>query len=263
MLEAIRDSLDGLTEQEQAHYKEKDGKFYLDVGPVGTLALEDVGGLKRTLETLKGEERKLKEKIQTIQTQYDGIDAGEARIALSKYQEIKDFDVDGKVAEAVEAQKRDLVANHQRELEKITNDYNEAVSQLDDAIGTSVVVEALQKEGGNVELLKPHVMGFIKMKRGADGKRYPEVIGSDGVPRVGDGAGNPMSILQLVQEMKTQDVFASAFNGAGSTGSGSPPAGSPGSGNRTNVVPTSGNVVVASGNLEDIATGKTQVKMSG
>jgi hypothetical protein len=260
MLEAIRTSLDGLTEQEQKHYKEKDGKFYLDVGPVDGLALEDVTGLKRSLENSQREKRDAEAKLKKLQTDVGDMDLAQAKEALAKYDEIKTFDANGKVKAAIEARTRELVTQHNKELAAVTAERDTANSQLDDLIVVGDVVAALQTEKGNVELLKPHVMQFIKVKIGADGKRYPEVVDKDGTPRVGDGAGNPMTILQRVQEMKKEDTYASAFEGANSTGSGTAGSGDGKSGDSSrDVIPvTQGNQIIVN-DLEKVASGETKI----
>lgn len=264
MLEAIRTSLDGLSEDEKKHYVEKDGKFVLDVGPVDGMSLENVTGLKKTVETLRGQERKLKQELDELKTNFDGIDPEAARAAISKYDEIKGFDKDGKVKEAIEARTKDLVKQHQAKVDELEGKLTKMTGQLQEAIVTSKIVEALQKEGGNVTLLLPHVKTFVKMKEGADGNYYPQVVDEQGSPRVGDTAGNDMTILQRVQEMKTQDAFATAFKGAGSSGSGasgSDDRKSGGSGGSGISVVSGGHVSVS--NIEDVASGKTKVNVGG
>ena len=263
MLPAIRENLDGLSEQETQHYIAKDGKFILDVGPVEGLSLENVAGLKTTVETLRGIETKLTKELAALNTKFTGIDPEQARLAVAKYDEVKNFDKDGKVKEAIEAHKRDLVANHTAAVAELEKQLKAAQDQLDDALVTSKVVEALQSEKGNVELLKPHVMSSIVVKTGADNKRYPEVVGTNGEPRVGDSAGNPMTILQRVQEMKTQKSFAAAFEGVNSSGGGgggSEDGISVGAGGGKVIKALGGQVIT--GDLDSIASGETKVVVS-
>ena len=102
------------------------------------------------------------------------------------------------------------------------------------------------------------------MKEGADGIFFPEVVGEDGVtPRVGNTAGDPMTIEQRIQEMKTQDVFAPAFAGAGSSGSG----GGGGGGDRKSKAQSKGTLETAPGHyqiddLESVASGETTINPS-
>ena len=102
------------------------------------------------------------------------------------------------------------------------------------------------------------------MIKGSDGKFRPEVVNAEGNPRVGDSDGNPMTILQYVQEMKTQTTFAAGFPGANSSGSGK--SGTDDSGKQTQTrkgktIPASDGKALSTG-LEDIASGKSTVDMS-
>ena len=157
-----------------------------------------------------------------------------------------------------------MVKAHTKEKENLEEELADANDQLTDAIVDTKIVEALQKEDGNVELLTPHVKKHVRMVKNSAGKWYPEIVNNEGDPRVGDSDGTPMTIQQYIQEMKTQKTFAAAFPGANATGSGG--SGSSESGKQTNT--GNAKTVVASdgkgmsSNIEDIASGKVSVDMS-
>ena len=65
MLKAMLDSLEGISDGDKGHYVEKDGKFFLDVGPVGGWALEDVAGLKTALGTERDSTKKATDSLKT------------------------------------------------------------------------------------------------------------------------------------------------------------------------------------------------------
>lgn len=266
MLSAIleKEKFDELSETEQAHYVERDGKFYLEVTTVDGVALEDVKGLKTTIETLRGNERKLTKTLETAQVKYKDIDPEEARNAIKKYDEVKNWDGNTKIAEAVEASKRELVKAHKKEVETLEEDLADTQTQLTDAIVNTKIVEALQKEEGSVELLLPHVKKHVRMVKNSAGKWMPEVINDANEPRVGDSEGNPMTITQYIQEMKTQKTFAAAFPGANSTGSGGSGSSEGGTQQKTSKGKTvaSSDGKAMSKSVEDIASGKTKVDMS-
>ena len=88
---------------------------------------------------------------------------------------------------------------------------------LVDAAATTAINEA----DGNVKLLIPHVKARVKLTE-VDGQYRPSVVGEDGSPRV-NGEGNPLSIKDLVSEMRSDEVYAGAFKGTGQSGSGSEP----------------------------------------
>jgi len=263
MLDAIRDSVEGLTEVEQGHYEERDGKFYLDVGAVDGVALENVTGLKTTVETLRASERKLKANLEATLAKYKDIDPEEARTAIEKYDEVKNWDGDQKVTEAKESVRRELVKQHTKKVESLTEELADTQTQLTDAIVNTKIVEALQKEEGNVELLLPHVKKSVRMIKNPAGKWMPEVMNEAGEPKVGDSEGNPMTILQYIQEMKSNKTFAAAFPGANSTGSGGSKTSESGKhkksdGSKT-IAASDGRAM--SVNVDEIATGKTKVDL--
>lgn len=263
-LEAIRENLDGLTEDEKKHYIEKDGKFYLEVIAVNGTSCEDITALKKTLEKIRTNERVLTKNLADLQAKYKDIDAEEARNALSKVDEIKNWDGDQKISEAVEATKRELIKQHTKVKEQLEEDLTDAQDQLTEALINTKIVEALQKEQGNIDLLLPHVKKSVRMVKNSEGRFYPEVINDNGDPRVGDSDGSPMTIHQLVIEMKGQKTFAAGFPGANASGGG---GGSSSEGGTQKKAGGSKTVAASdmkgmSASLEDIASGKTQVDMT-
>jgi hypothetical protein len=278
MLKAVLNSLDDLSEEIKAHYTEKDGKFYLDVDKVDGLALENVDGLKTTVETLRANERNIKadlknalDLVKKMESDYKDIDPKSARDALSKIDEIANWDGDTKIKEAIEANERkanskleELVKQHNEKVKSLENDLSDRESQLQDAIVNAKIVDAISKEGGNIDLLVPHVRKFVNMIKDSRGRFVPEVVKDDGTPRIGDAAGTPMTISQLVQEMKTKDTFAAAFPGANNTGTNksSTEPGKKTKSEADNVkVVKSTDASGMSKNLDDIAAGKVVVDM--
>ena len=264
MLDAIRDTIEGLSEQEQAHYVEKEGKFYLVVTAVDGVSLENVTGLKTTLGKLRTNETELQKQVAALTDKFGDLDPEEARIALEKYDEVKNWSGTKKIQEAVEASKRELVKQHKKEKEELENELSNTQGQLTDAIVDTKIVEALTKEEGNIPLLMPHVKQHVRMVKNTDGKFIPEVVNERGEQRIGDSDGNPMTINQYIAEMKTQKTFAAGFPGANSTGSGGSSDSDSGTQKRTGgsktVVASDGKAMSAS--LEDIASGKMAVDMS-
>lgn len=263
MLPAIRENLDGLSEQEQTHYVENEGKYYLEVEAVGGMTLENVTGLKSTLGKLRTNETALQKQVTELTERFKDLDPEEARNALTKMKEIGDWNGDQKIAEAVEAAKRELVKQHKKVKDQLENELSDAQEQLTDAIVTTKIVEALQKEEGNVELLMPHVKNHVRMVKNQEGRFIPEVINDAGEQRIGDTDGSPMTITQYITEMKTQKTFAAGFPGANSTGSGN--RGDDDRGKRTNTGPSktvaSSDGKAMSANLEKVASGEVKVDM--
>ena len=274
-----KDAHGALSEDLQKEYKEKDGSFILDVTPTDGLALENVTGLKKTVETLRVSERALTSSVKAGENalaaekaKFSGIDADQARENMNKIDDIKNWDGEKKIAEAVKS----VETKHTQMLEELNKKHKEVVSglessvkdttsQLHEEIVTSKITRAIHEANGNVELLLPHVKSQVRMTKDSAGKFAPEVTYANGTPRIGDNEGNPMTVVQLVEEMKGKETFASAFKGVNSSGSGNHGS-SNNSGNQNHN--TSTKTVSArdqkgmSANLEDISTGKTKVKMT-
>lgn len=70
--------------------------------------------------------------------------------------------------------------------------------------------EALAAEEAIVELAMPFVERQIKVVE-QDGEFKAVVVDKDGDPRISGGTGQPMTIKELVREMKAQDTFKPLF----------------------------------------------------
>lgn len=235
-LKAVVEAIDVVPEAVRSFYKEADGKFVLDVEPVDGFALEDVSGLKNTL----GKEMTLRKKLEKDVVRFKDIDPDKAREALTKLEELSSLDP-AKEADKIantrfEAAKTQLLDKHKGEIEardgKIGSLEKTIQSLLIDAAATAALADAK----GSVELLLPHVQRSTRVRDAGDGKYVVEVIDKDGNARIGNAKGDPMTIGDLVQEMRKSEAFGRAFEGDGHNGSGTRPANPPGNpANKTGV----------------------------
>ena len=79
-------------------------------------------------------------------------------------------------------------------------------------------VAAIAAAKGVPELLPPHVQKHVKV----DENYNVQVVDAKGDPRV-NGKGEPLSISDLIAEMKATEVYGRAFEGSGQSGSGMRP----------------------------------------
>jgi hypothetical protein len=79
-------------------------------------------------------------------------------------------------------------------------------------------VAAIAAAKGVPELLLPHVQRHVKVSDDFT----VQVVDAKGDPRV-NGKGEPLSISDLVEEMKQTEIFGRAFEGSGQSGSGTRP----------------------------------------
>lgn len=267
MLKLKLSTLDGLSAEDAKHYtKGNDGAFYLQTESVDGLTVENVSGLRSALE----KERKDRETAQALVADlqkaakaFEGIDINEAKTAMEKYKQFGGMSKDQLVAEAVEANKREMNKVHSVEVTKLQEETRSLLTQLEDATVNRAISDALAHPDiqGNPALMTNVVRQFVKYEVGADGKRYIKVVGKDGQPRVGNANGDPMTVQQLVQELKQQDEYSGGFKGTGSSGGGGSGGRQDGKsgGGSTRVVNASDTVAIGQ-NLEQIASGEVTVR---
>jgi len=216
-LKAILDSLEG-AEALKDHYTEKDGKFYLNVEPVNGFALEDITGLKTALS----KERGSRETLERAAAKWKDLDPDKARDALARLAEIADLDPKkeaDKIALAkIEELKKQLLDKHSNELKTREDRAATLLRQIESLLIDSAATAALAESKGSVDLLLPHVRSQVRVKE-QDGKFSVEVINSEGNTRV-NNAANPMTIAELVAEMKASEKFGRAFEASGQSGGG-------------------------------------------
>jgi len=216
-LQATLPTLDGIDEAIAGFYTEQeDGTFLLSVVGTGGFELENTAALKSAL----GKERANAAASNKALKAYEGIDAIEAREALEKMTEVANFDPDKRVEEAIAAREKQLIKQHDMALSSLKEENSNLVSNLEQNLITSSATKAIAESEGSVDLLLPHVLNQTRMRRTENGSFIAEVVDNTGNPRIGDTQGNPMTIPQLVDEMKSSDSFARAFNSSGATGSG-------------------------------------------
>lgn len=261
-LDAIVESMDKVAEGLREHYKEVEGggSFVLDVIAVKGTELADTQGLKKALERERSNVKSAQTKLKT----FDGIDPKEAREALGKMDEMADWDPDKKLEEAVQAREKQLVKRHEDEKKTLNSRVENLREQLSDNLIKATATKAIAEAKGSVELLLPHVMRQTKMRETDDGKLIAEVVDEAGHQRVGDSTGNPMTIPQLVDELKKDSTFSRAFDATGASGSGAGGAGRGGGGAGSGGVSSTktvsrGDQDAMNANIEGIASGKVTI----
>jgi len=216
-LKATLDTLEGVDEAIASHYTTtSDGTFLLDVEGTGGYELENTTNLKTAL----GKERSNATEAAKRLKAFEDLDPDAAREALVKVEEYANFDPEKKVEEAMKAREAQLIKQHEKALVGLKDENGTLLGQLETNLITSAATKAIAANQGSVDLLLPHVMRQTRMRRTETGQFIAEVVDTDGHPRVGDTNGNPMTIPQLVDEMRSSDSFARAFDGSGATGSG-------------------------------------------
>ena len=216
------DTLDDVPENLRSLYSESDGKFRLAVD-----GLEDTAGLKSALQ-------KEREAARTAEKQ------SKAWMALGKTPE--------EIAALVDAQRKaeedralkggefdklkaQMNEQHKAELAKKDSAVVAMRAQLERHLVDAQATTAITDLKGVPTLLLPHVKAAVKVVE--DGDNFAvRVVDANGNPRV-NGKGDFLSIRDLVDEMRQNEVFGRAFEPTGATGSGAGGSGGAGVGGKT------------------------------
>lgn len=233
MLKAVvsKSDFEALSPVEQGHYTATEGAetHRLAVEAVNGVELADTVGLKRSLQS----ERDLRSRAETALKPYDGLDPVAARDALGKMDEISKWDPEEKLAEGKTQYEKQVRAQADAQLGKLNEEHVVALGLLTDRNGTltsqltstlidAVATQAITEAKGSIDLLKPVIQSKVRTKVGDDGILVVEVIDDDNLTRLSPVSGNtdPMTIGELVNELRNSDRYARAFDGTGASGAG-------------------------------------------
>lgn len=122
----------------------------------------------------------------------------------------------------VDKVRQDMKAAHEKELSKAQEREEALRGTVHKYLVTSGASEALAAEGGLVELAMPFVENQIKVME-EDGEFKAVVVDGDGDPRISGGTGQPMTIRELVKEMKQQEKYQPLFKSEAKGGGGAQP----------------------------------------
>ena len=203
------DSVEGLDDATKALYQQKDGKFVLDVEGV-----EDTSALKGALQ----KERKAAETASKMVKRWESL--GKTPDEIEELLAAQQKADEEKATKAGEWDKLRAQMNekHQSDLRQKDETLAQMRKRLEGELIDSRAVSAIAAAKGIPDLLLPHVQRHVKV----DENYNVVVVDAKGDPRV-NGKGEPLTISDLVSEMKQSDIFGRAFEGSGQSGSGMQP----------------------------------------
>lgn len=218
------EKLDDVDEALRTLYVEKDGKFHLSVD-----GIEDTAPLKNALQKERAARGELEKKVKSWEK------SGKSPEDIDALLEQQRKDEEYKLQQAGEWDKlkAQMNAKHQEDLKVVAakvdakeKEVSSMRTTLEQHLVDAQVTSAIAANDGIPDLLLPHVQRNVKVVE-KDGHYSIMVVDKDGSPRV-NGKGDPLSISELVSEMKTSDIFGRAFKGSGHSGSGTRPNSSAG-----------------------------------
>lgn len=225
---ATVDSLDQVPADFQPFYKEgEDGTFALDSeNPVVKSSVAVIAGLNKSLSAARKEAKDAKGKqidlspLSDYGTSIEEIVEGiQAKIAEVQTEGGKKSEAD--VQKKIDAIKADLLKANEQAVQTRDARIEALTGQLYKRMVEAEASAALAPVAVDVELALPFVKNQIKVAE-ADGQFVVQVVDGEGNERHG-GTGNPMTIKELVAEMKGNPKYAPLFKSDSNPGAGTPP----------------------------------------
>lgn len=212
-LKLVLDSLEDVDKDSRDLYVEKDGKFHLDVDGV-----EDTSSLKGALS----KERKAREELQKTVRRWEKLGKSDEEIADLIEAAAKAEEDKANKAGEWDKLKAKMVAKHEADI-KAERDKTAAMQKmLEHHLVDAAAATAIASAKGTPELLLPHVQRQVRVVE-EHGEFSVKVVDARGEPRV-NAKGDPLSIAELVSEMRQSEIFGRAFEGTGQSGSGTRPS---------------------------------------
>lgn len=214
-------------------YVEKDGQYVLGSDNPGvSAAVKAVTKLNTSLRAARAEAAGLKGRSADLSALAEFGDTPDKILEgiNTRMEEIKAThktktgeELERKVAKI----KEDLSSAHRTEVEKYTKRIEALTGQLHSHLVTSTATAALAEAGAiDVDLVLPHLQTQVKVAE-EDGKFNVFVVDGAGDPRYSGNTGAPMTIKELVAEMRSKDKFAPLFKSDSHSGGGRAPGGRP------------------------------------
>jgi hypothetical protein len=223
----VVDSLEAVPQDFQGLYKKgDDGKFTLESDHAGVKsAVAAVIGLNRALVAARAEAKAHKGKAVDLTALADFGETPEA--ILTTFNTKLSEAGKGKSAEEFKAQvekvKHDLATGHAKELEKVTARVTALQRQLHAQLVTSTATSALiEAKAIDPDLARPFIERQVKVSE-ENGEFVVNVVDDAGDPRYSGTTGKPMTIIELVAEMKGKEKYAPLFKSESHSGGGARP----------------------------------------
>lgn len=206
-------------------YAEADGKFKLRDAPEVKGAVEAILGLNKALVASRAEAKAAKGKAVDLSALKDfGSTPDEIKAAIdTKLKELTDELTKGDKAKLnLDKIKADLAAAHSNDLKSKDTRITALTSQLYSHLVKSAATSAIAEAKGVPDLLLPFVENQVKVIE-EDGKFQVYVVDSQGDRRYSGVTGQPMTIKELVSEMKGNEKYGRLFESEAPSGQGTPP----------------------------------------
>ncbi len=214
---------------DEAHrplYIEKDGEFHLDVD--GVDEHPSVVKLKQQQEAARRSERAMKtqiekwEKIGKTDEEIAALIAAEENNKVTALERAGEWD---KLKEQMNKKHQEDIKKYEGLTAAEKENNIKLRGRLERYLVDAKATAAIAAAEGEPELLLPIVKRFMKVTEDPDtGEFSTSIVDDKGGARV-NGKGDPLTIDELLTEMKSSEKLGRAFKASGSSGGGSAPGG--------------------------------------
>lgn len=230
----VADSLEELAEPMRKVAQQKDGKFVVTALPEG-FALEDVRGLKSTVQTLRQEN---KEKDAVLRSFLDaGLTAEEAAKAADALSKSKAGTL--KSSAELDAWKAQAEEKFKTDAQKLQDRLSKRTDRLRNELVRGKLAPIVAAKGGAnaMDAILTLAERYIRVEETAEGDLIPIVVGTDGKTAAltkKSGSMEQMGFDELVDLMRESPQTKGLFEvkAAGGSGSASQPRGAGQAGNQ-------------------------------
>lgn len=231
-LQALVKSLDDVVEKFRDEYKEikegeSKGSFLLSVSATDGYSLAQVEKLQKALEN----ERKDAKHQKYLVEQFGDVTPEQVKEMVTKVAEMDEWDPEKKLAEhktkfetdalaKFEKEKVALVKKYTDELDALTKTSGSAEAELRKVLVQDALLSAVTELGGKPKLV-PLIRDRVKLIIGDDGTRNVRVVDEKGevVNSKAKDYMEPMTIGELVEEVRNDDDYAPLFEAKKASGS--------------------------------------------
>jgi hypothetical protein len=235
-LKLVIDKIEDVPEPIRDQYTEKDGKFHLNVDnaeaeSIFAAPLKKVIDSERKLRAASDARVRAWEKSGKTPEEIEALIQEQMKVDEEKLQRAGEWD----------KLKAQMNERHKAELDavakKLTDKEAEAQSKdkaLEELLIESHAAAAISAAKGKLKALMPHVKQHLRLVRDQNGSgnaNYTlKVVDDAGGPRV-NGKGDPLTVADLIAELRASDDFGGLFDGTGNSGSGMRPGSASGGAN--------------------------------
>lgn len=224
-LNPVVEDINEVEETLRPYYKETEKGFILDVQESNGYALENVQGLRSALSKERGRAQEF-EKRSSQFSELGDMSPAEIKQALEELNTLKQLDP-SKEADKIAEQKlksfqEQMTKKHQTEVGTVKQSADRYKNQLQSLLIDDAAKNAILAAGGNdktIAYMLPTVKASLSLRETENGF-MTQVIDSNGHPQIGDSNGNPMTVTQLVEQLKSQELWSGAFPGRQRSGGG-------------------------------------------